>query len=175
MAGLNLPGDTRWARPWSGSLSGREYWLGSPLTTGVLKLFHLRYDMHGDSSRKKSNENSSFSASFRSVLKAKGLKQTDVAHAIDEKVQTVNKWFTGASVPSIQQLIKMADYLNVSLDKLVGRTPRAAAVLLEARRELGSLLASVGSMLPDDPGAQRAPKRASKGRGPGDKRRRPPA
>ena len=131
--------------------------------------------MGGDLSRQKSNESGIFSASFRSVLKAKGLKQTDVAHAIDEKAQTVNKWFTGASVPSIAQLIKMADYLNVSLDKLVGRTPAGAKALVEARRELGSLLASVDSMLPDDPRGQRGPKRASKGRRAGDKRRRPPA
>ena len=105
-----------------------------------------------EKSSQKSNISGILCTNIRSICKSRGLKQTEVAEAIGEKVKTVNKWFTGTSVPSAEQLVRIADYLDISLDKLVGRTPRAAEPLVEARRHLGSVLGALDSILPVDSG-----------------------
>ena len=36
----------------------------------------------------------------------------------------ISKWRTGGSVPSAENLIKLADYFDVSVDYLLGRTDK---------------------------------------------------
>ncbi len=53
-----------------------------------------------------------------------GLSQNDLAQALEVSRQSVSKWETGASVPELDKLVKMAGLFGVSLDELVkGKTP----------------------------------------------------
>ncbi|WP_195264579.1 helix-turn-helix transcriptional regulator [Clostridium sp. 1001275B_160808_H3] len=52
----------------------------------------------------------------------KELRQEDVAQKLSIARQTYSSWETGERTPDIENLIKMADFYNVSLDFLVGRT-----------------------------------------------------
>lgn len=54
------------------------------------------------------------------------LSQMDLAEAMDVSRQSVSKWETGASVPDLEKLVKLADYFDLSLDQLVkGKDPCA--------------------------------------------------
>ncbi len=53
-----------------------------------------------------------------------GLTQGDLADKLEVSRQSVSKWETGASVPEIDKLVKMAELFGVSLDELVtGEAP----------------------------------------------------
>lgn len=57
-----------------------------------------------------------------------GFSQNDLAQALDVSRQSVSKWETGASVPDLDKLVKLAALFGVSLDELVkGEEPKAAA------------------------------------------------
>ena len=47
--------------------------------------------------------------------------QKDMARIIDVSVRTWQTYETGTRTPTLENLIKIADFLNVSLDELVGR------------------------------------------------------
>ncbi len=50
-----------------------------------------------------------------------GISQKELAAYMDVSVQTLFNWENGLFQPSIDDLIKLADYFGVSLDYLVGR------------------------------------------------------
>lgn len=49
------------------------------------------------------------------------LKQSDIANKINESQQVVSNIERGITMPDIEQLKKIADVYNISLDELVGR------------------------------------------------------
>lgn len=56
---------------------------------------------------------------------AHGMSQGDLAEALDVSRQSVSKWETGASVPELEKLVKLAQLFEISLDELVtGQPPR---------------------------------------------------
>ena len=59
---------------------------------------------------------------LRELRKEKNLKQSDVARAVDGSQRTVSNWENGTSEPDIAMLIRLADYFEVSLDYLTGRS-----------------------------------------------------
>lgn len=63
---------------------------------------------------------------FQKNLKAfraeRGIGQAELAKALDISLKTVSHWETGYTEPSIGQLIALADYFDVTIDELVGRT-----------------------------------------------------
>lgn len=52
---------------------------------------------------------------------AKKLSQNDLAKSIDVKAIMISRWETGRSKPSIETLEKLADALETTTDKLLGR------------------------------------------------------
>jgi len=54
---------------------------------------------------------------------AKGLTQDDVAKMLEISNRTVSKWETGASLPDLPTLIKLAKCYDVSTDALLGLAP----------------------------------------------------
>jgi len=62
---------------------------------------------------------------LQSVLKQlrteKKKTQTEVAKAINISQRTYSNYETGSREPSIDTLIDIADYFNISIDLLVGR------------------------------------------------------
>lgn len=61
-------------------------------------------------------------AQFKKVRKEKGLTQKQVADALGITEQSYQRYEYGKIVPSALVLIALADYFEVSLDYLVGRS-----------------------------------------------------
>ena len=59
-----------------------------------------------------------FSENIIKYRKSKGYTQDDLAEAMGVSRQSVSKWENGESVPDINKIIKLAEYLDVSLDCL---------------------------------------------------------
>lgn len=55
------------------------------------------------------------------MRKEHNLKQADIAIKINESQQVVSNIERGITMPDIEQLKKIADVYNISLDELVGR------------------------------------------------------
>ena len=60
---------------------------------------------------------------LRELRHEKGLTILDVSLELDVSFSTIRQYETGATEPSISMLIKLADFYNVTIDYLVGRTP----------------------------------------------------
>ena len=61
-------------------------------------------------------------AQFKKVRQEKGHTQKEVASGIGIAEQAYQRYEYGKSVPSAHVLIALADYYDVSLDYLVGRS-----------------------------------------------------
>ena len=60
------------------------------------------------------------SKNLKIFRKRKGLTQENVAEALNIVRQTVSKWEKGISVPDADMLIRLAEILDVSVNKLIG-------------------------------------------------------
>ena len=54
-----------------------------------------------------------------------GLNQTDVANTLNISRTTYTQWETGKHQPDVDQLVKLADLFDTSIDLLVGRYDQA--------------------------------------------------
>ena len=63
-----------------------------------------------------------FAIALRQTLEGKGVTQGELASLIGVTPQTVSQYCSGASEPSFDNLVKIADKLDVSVDYLLGRT-----------------------------------------------------
>ncbi len=59
---------------------------------------------------------------LREIRKSKGISQLKLAMDLNMSQNTISRYETGDREPGITELIKIADYFNVSIDYLVGRT-----------------------------------------------------
>lgn len=59
---------------------------------------------------------------LKEIRKSKGLSQLKMAMDLHMGQNTISRYETGEREPSITELIKIADYFNVSIDYLVERT-----------------------------------------------------
>ena len=62
-----------------------------------------------------------FSISLKRQRKQKGLSQEDVARHLGVSKSTVSNWETGYSAPNQDVLVRLADFLDISADELLGR------------------------------------------------------
>ena len=60
-----------------------------------------------------------FAKVFRTVLKNKRVKQRDLAKALDVTVQAISNYATGKAIPTLENLVKIANYLDISIDYLL--------------------------------------------------------
>ncbi len=58
---------------------------------------------------------------LKTLRKAMGMSQADLANALEIERSTIAKYETGDRSPDIEMLCKIADVLNVSTDELLGR------------------------------------------------------
>lgn len=63
-----------------------------------------------------------FSQRIASLRKERGLKQREMADKFDIKLRTYQGYEYGESYPDVAKLIALADFFDVSLDYLVGRS-----------------------------------------------------
>ena len=59
---------------------------------------------------------------LRELRVAKGINQSELGQLLGVTKQCVSNWENDNVLPSIEMLIKIADYFNVSCDFLLGRT-----------------------------------------------------
>ena len=68
------------------------------------------------------------------LRKQTNLKQTDVASLLKITTRNYQRYESGAIEPNINGLVALADYFNVSLDYLVGRSDNPAICNLKEDR-----------------------------------------
>ena len=59
-----------------------------------------------------------FGNNLFAILKAKGMKQSDLAKELGVYPQYVSRWMNGTRIPNTEMLLKIANILNVSMDRL---------------------------------------------------------
>ena len=59
---------------------------------------------------------------LKEIRKAKSISQLKMAMDLNTNQNTISRYETGEREPSINELIKIADYFNVSIDYLLERT-----------------------------------------------------
>lgn len=63
---------------------------------------------------------------LREIRKAKGISQLKLALDLNTNQNTISRYETGEREPGICELIKIADYFDVSIDYLLERTDNPA-------------------------------------------------
>ena len=59
---------------------------------------------------------------LREIRKSKGLSQLKLAMELNTNQNTISRYENGEREPGIGELIKIADYFNISVDYLLERT-----------------------------------------------------
>ena len=59
---------------------------------------------------------------LKEIRKAKGISQLKLAMELNTNQNTISRYETGEREPGLTELIKIADYFNVSIDYLLERT-----------------------------------------------------
>lgn len=62
-----------------------------------------------------------FGDNIKRLRKNKGLKQQEIADILGIKQNSYSDWENGKTEPSYENLVKLADLFEVSLDSLFGR------------------------------------------------------
>lgn len=66
--------------------------------------------------------NAPFPTALRTLMEEKGVTQESIAKMTGKTRQTVSQYVNGISEPGYDVLVKIADYFDVSIDYLLGRT-----------------------------------------------------
>ena len=61
-----------------------------------------------------------FQERFNELLKISGIKQTEIANAVNVTKQCISDYKSGKSVPSLETLFLLCRFLDVSADYLLG-------------------------------------------------------
>ena len=59
---------------------------------------------------------------LKEIRKSKGISQLKMAMDLNTNQNTISRYETGEREPGIKELIKIADYFNISVDYLLERT-----------------------------------------------------
>lgn len=62
-----------------------------------------------------------FNVRLKELVQEKGKTQLEIAKELQLSKNQLHYWIKGKAEPSIDQLIKLADYFNVCIDYLIGR------------------------------------------------------
>lgn len=68
------------------------------------------------------NFNMKFQERFNEIIKTSGKSQVEIAAAVNVSKQCVSDYKTGKSVPSLETLYLLCQFLDVSADYLMGLT-----------------------------------------------------
>ena len=77
----------------------------------------------------------SLNENIRALRLGKGINQVEFARAMGVTKQCVSNWENDNVLPSIEMLIKLADFFHVSTDALLGRDERATVDVSELTAE----------------------------------------
>lgn len=63
-----------------------------------------------------------FSERFKTLRTGKGVSLAELGEFFGVSKQSAQKWETGINVPTVEKMVDLADYFEVTIDYLVGRT-----------------------------------------------------
>lgn len=69
---------------------------------------------------------------LKELRKKNGYDQKYVALTLGIRAPSVSDWETGKSYPTVENLIKLADLYNVTVDELLGRATSAEIIAMQA-------------------------------------------
>ncbi len=75
---------------------------------------------------------SKFGERLRIVLEEKDIQGKELAKILNVEPPTVSNWLNGNRFPKDDMLIQIADYFNVSVDYLLGRTDYQRGIISQA-------------------------------------------
>lgn len=91
-----------------------------------------------------------FAERLRDARSSRGLTQSRLAELLQVSPRVYNRWETGAAVPRLDTLVKIADILEVSLDELAGRSEPDDDVLKIRNPELHDLYRQIDRLSDED-------------------------
>lgn len=68
------------------------------------------------------NYNSAFATRLRELISKNNISKNQLSEEIEVSRQAISQYCDGSTIPNADKLLKIAEYFNVSLDYLVGRT-----------------------------------------------------
>jgi len=63
-----------------------------------------------------------FSSRFKELRDSSNITMVDIAKILKVTKQAVHQWDSQKTIPTADKLVELADFFNVSLDYLVGRS-----------------------------------------------------
>ena len=63
---------------------------------------------------------------IKKIWESRGMLQYELANRMGVKQASVSAWESGRAMPSAENLLKLADILECTVDALLGRTPASA-------------------------------------------------
>lgn len=92
-----------------------------------------------------------FGANLVALRKARGLTQNELADLLDIQPRLLGRWERGQGKPQFDYLVKLADVLEVSIDRLVRGAEGQAPDRFEVQnRKLKELCKQVDTLAPDE-------------------------
>ena len=69
----------------------------------------------------KAQELKPFGTQFRKVIKNAKISQNNIIKNLNISTHSIVSWLNNKTIPNFSSVIKLANYLNISIDELVGR------------------------------------------------------
>ena len=73
-----------------------------------------------------------FSLRIKELRERDGISQAKLANALQMSISSIGMWESTQEIPPAKKLIRIADYFNVSIDYLLGRTDEPGALLVSS-------------------------------------------
>ena len=80
---------------------------------------------------------------LRELRVARGINQSELGQLLGVTKQCVSNWENDNVLPSIEMLVKIADYFNVSCDYLLGRTSTKILNVSDLNTEQITIISSI--------------------------------
>ncbi len=76
-----------------------------------------------------------FTKIFNELLSEKNLSYTALAKELNIPQTTISNWLNRGSKPNIEDLIKICDYFNISLDYIIGRESEDNVIIVNDKQK----------------------------------------
>lgn len=83
---------------------------------------------------------------FKEILEEKNIKQKEIADRVGVSEVTISRYLTGERIPRMDVVLKLASYLNVSIDYLLGNSDIKNLQTKEVNDIIDPLLEDIDSL-----------------------------
>lgn len=89
-----------------------------------------------------------FGKTIKAELSRQHVTNLRLAEHCEVTATAVTNWL-GGTLPSLENVLAVVDFLDMSLDRAFGRTPGTVEALRKVRRETAAVLDAIDCVLPD--------------------------